>query len=166
MHHDSICPKVVLNLLAEVKKRFRESDSFKSGSLISLSAQISRAGNRAAAQLTLLAGVRAAFTYGYHKDTTINHFILAFEAVGEYLGEHLPATAEFITSLLLLLDQLTDGRMIYGAPAHFVAVVAKFDVELAARLASRLQSGCRQLGAPIAPALKDHALTAEAWAGT
>lgn len=158
LHSKSICPGIVLALLIETEKLFGESVSFKSGSLIDLSARFARAGDHPSAQRTLVAGVRAAFTYGYHKDTTINYFILAIEAVAEHVGDRFTKIVEFTTSLLLLLDNLTDGRMICGAPAHFIAVVAKVDVGLAARVASRLQSDCRQLGGAIAPAIKDHGL--------
>jgi energy-coupling factor transporter ATP-binding protein EcfA2 len=158
LHREGICAQVVLKLLVETESSFKESICFNSESLLGLTARFARAGDQVAAQRTLFAGIRAAFTYGFRKDTTINHFILAFEAVGEHLSARFRRTANFITSLLLVLDQLTDGRMIYGAPAHFVAVVAKFDVELAARIASRLHNGCRQLRSSIAPALKDHGL--------
>jgi hypothetical protein len=162
LQRKSECRTTVLCLLHEVEASIDQSDKFKSGDLIELSARFARAGDLEAARQTLVSGIRAAFTYGYHKDTTINEFILAFEAVAPHLGERKAEVVQFIASVLCFLDRLTDARMISDAPAHFIAIICKVDIPTAAQVAMALQQSCRQLRSPLAPALRDHGLDVEA----
>ena len=156
-----VCGPAVLRILTQVEGSLNESDKFKSGDLIDLSTRFARAGDLEAARRVLVSGIRAAFTYGFRKDTTINSFILAFEAIAPHLGQRRSDVVPFIASVLAFLDRLTDARMISKAPAHFVAVVCKFDIPAAAKVATALQQSCRQLRSPIAPALRDHGLDVE-----
>lgn len=158
LQSEHMCPDVVTRLLGRLESQLHEEVSSKCGSVVALSTRYVRAGDSPSAERALTSGVRAAFTYGYSKDTTINYFILAFEAIGPHLGQRLEEVARFIASVLLILDDLTDGRMLYAAPAHFVAILCKFDVELATELGLQLQSGCPRLRFPLAPALQDHGL--------
>ncbi|RCS46489.1 ATP-binding protein [Bremerella cremea] len=155
--NENCCRALAHELLEEVKGNFVESCEFKSGSLMSLNARYAKLGNLSAARRVLTNGVRASFTYGYRKDTAINDFIIAFELVGPLLGERLSGVAKFITQVLLLLDELTDGRMLYDAPSHFVAVLCRFDVNLAVHYGRILATRCRQLNmGAFSEALRDH----------
>jgi AAA ATPase-like protein len=154
---ERICRDLAKKLVREVEDLYADDIIFKSGGLIGLSSLYTRLGDKESAHRVLASGVRAAFTYGYHKDTTINEFIVAFERIGSELANRLPEVAEFIARDLLLLDRLTDGRMLYDAPAHFVAILCKFDIPLAARLAESLRRQCRSLNlGTLAHALQDH----------
>jgi hypothetical protein len=135
---------LVPRLLGRVEKDHRESWEFKSGALMGLSGRYSRIGDLDSARRTLAEGVRAAFTYGYRKDTIINDFIVALEIIGVHLGaDRLKEVAEFVTQALIVLDSLTDGRMLFDSPAHFVAVVWNLDKPLAVRLAGTLHEKCK-----------------------
>jgi hypothetical protein len=135
---------LVPRLLGHVEKDHRELWEFKSGALMGLSGRYSRIGDLDSARRVLLEGVRAAFTYGYRKDTIINDFIVALEIIGGRLGaDRLKEVAEFITQALIVLDWLTDGRMLFDSPAHFVAIVWKLDKPLAVRLAGTLHEKCK-----------------------
>jgi hypothetical protein len=161
LQNQRLCGPAVLRLLTQVEGSLGEHDKFKSGDLIDLSTRFARAGDLEAARRVLVSGIRAAFTYGFRKDTTINSFILAFEAIAPHLGQQRNDVVQFIASVLAFLDRLTDVRMISEAPAHFVAVVCKFDIPTATKVATALQQSCRQLRSPIAPALRDHGLDVE-----
>ncbi|UUO05324.1 ATP-binding protein [Blastopirellula sp. J2-11] len=153
------CEALNRRLLENVEDGLMDSWDFKSGSLIGLSARYGKLGDLNSSRRVLTAGVRASFTYGYRKDTAINDFIVAFEQVGALLGTRLSKVAEFITQLLLILDHLTDGAMLYDTPGHFVAVLCKFDIRLAAHHGQILQKRCRQLKLyNFAMALRDHGL--------
>jgi energy-coupling factor transporter ATP-binding protein EcfA2 len=145
LQSEGICGDAVQRLLGKVESWFSENTSFKSGDFIYLAARFARAGNQPAAERNLVSGVRAAFTYGYRKDTTINDFLVAFDLVAVHLGERFTETAEFVTRALVLLDSLTDGRMLYYASSYLIGLVCRFDVELAAKLAECLWTNCHSL---------------------
>lgn len=155
-----ICHDVALRFLQAEEKDLTDEIAFKSGTFMHLSVRYARLRQFAAAKSALLNGVRSAFSYGYRKDTTINDFIVAFSLVQSHLGNRKGETIDFITAVILILDELTDGRMIYGAPAHFIAFIAADDPAMACRVASYLQDRCRQLGTPIAQAVHDEGLDA------
>lgn len=145
LQREQICRKSGLRLLRQVEDIFCEDTSFKSGSLIGMASRYAVAGDQASARRCLFTGVRAAFTYGYRKDTTINEFIVAFELVAPRLKNRFAVVARFITRVLILLDTLTDGRMLYFASSYFVAVICKHDLKLGAQLARILWAKCRSL---------------------
>jgi len=160
---EEVCRDLTEKLVREVEALYVDDISFKSGGLIGLASLCFRLGDEASAHRVLESGIRAAFTYGYRKDTTINDFVIALERIGGELGDRLSEVAEFTAGVLALLDRLTDGRMLYDAPAHFVAVLCKFDVPLAARLAEALHRQCRSLSLRIlASALHDHGVDVDA----
>lgn len=142
---EGLCGDFALQLLATVEDRFTESMSFKSGNLVDLAARYARAGDMSAAERVLIVGVRAAFTYGYRKDTTLNEFLVAFDSVAPYLGTRFTAIAELVARAIIVVDTLTDGRMLMYASSYFVAVVCRHDLPLAARLAQCLWTRCRSL---------------------
>jgi hypothetical protein len=154
---------LVSRLLHRVEKDYSESWEFKSGALMGLSGRYSRIGDLDSARRTLTEGVRASFTYGYHKDTIINDFIVALEIIGVHLGaDRLKDVAEFVTQALIVLDRLSDGSMLFDSPAHFVAVVWKLDKPLAVRLAGILHEKCKHhvRGVFTAEAFKAHGIDA------
>lgn len=140
-----MCNGTIRFLLAIVDDGLVTSIEFKSGALINLASRYAGAGDSAAAERNLIAGVRAAFTYGYRKDTTLNEFIVAFEAVAPHIPERFDELVEYITRVILLLDSLTDGRMLYYASSYFIALVCEYNVGTGARLAQVLWKSCRQL---------------------
>lgn len=142
---NGICPEVARRRRDQSEVWFDENVASKSGDFINLAGRCARAGDSVAAQRVLTKGVRAAFTYGYRKDTTINCFVVAFETMAERLGPRLPAYAEFIARTYITLSELTDGRMLYYGPSYFIGVVCRHDLDLAARLAQELWSKCRTL---------------------
>jgi hypothetical protein len=143
---EAICSDLSLRLLRTVEGWFTESVEFKAVPLIDLARRFARAGNSIGADRVLLSGVRAAFTYGYRKDTTLNDFLDAFNAVAPHLGtEQFRRTADFTANAILILDDLTDGRMLYYASSYFIAMTCRYDMTLAARIAQRLWTRCRQL---------------------
>lgn len=145
LQHEGMCNDTILHLLAIVEDTLLNTIQFKSGSLMNLAARYAKAGDVATAERNLLAGVRAAFTYGYRKDTTLNEFIAAFEAVSPHIPERFEELAEFIARVIILLDSLTDGRMLYYASSYFIALVCEHDMMLGARLAEVLWTSCRSL---------------------
>jgi hypothetical protein len=140
-----MCNGTVRHLLAIVEDTLLNSIQFKSGSLINLAARYAKAGDKVAAERNLVVGVRAAFTYGYRKDTTLNEFISAFEAVAPHIPDRFDELVDYITRVIMLLDELTDGRMLYYASSHFIAFVCEHDIVTGASLAQMLWTSCRQL---------------------
>jgi hypothetical protein len=142
---EGICPEVARRRREQVEEWLGQDVYSKSGTFINLASRYARAGDSVAAQRTLTKGVRAAFTYGYRKDITINCFILAFETMADTLGERFAECSEFIASAYVTLSELTDGRMLYYGSSYFLGVVCLHDVELAAKLGKGIWSGCRNL---------------------
>ena len=142
---DGMCPGTTLRMLRTVEERFYESTTFKCTSLIYLAVRYARAGDPQSAERTMAAGVRSAFTYGYSKDTTINSFLVAFELVAAHLGTRFASIAEFTARTFIVLDALTDGRMLNYGSSYFISVVGRHDMKLAARLAQSLWTKCRSL---------------------
>lgn len=145
LQYSEMCNGTVRHLLAIVEDILLDSIQFKSGALINLAARYAKAGDIMAAERNLVAGVGAAFTYGYRKDTTLNEFITAFEAVAPHIPERFDELSEYITRVIILLDSLTDGRMLYYASSYFIALVCEHDIVTGARLARILWTSCRQL---------------------
>lgn len=71
-------------LLTSVEDSIVNSISHNASNFIDLSGQCARAGDMIAAKRLLVRGIRAAFSYGYRKDTTINDFLVAFDLVAPY----------------------------------------------------------------------------------
>jgi hypothetical protein len=81
----------------------------------------------------------------YSKNTIVNDFIVALEVLGPQLGPgSLTGVAGFLVHALAVLDRITDGKMIYDAPAHLLAVLWKLDTAMAVRLASELHEKCNR----------------------
>jgi hypothetical protein len=145
LHDEAICSAFQLRLLAKVESWFNEDISYKSGNLIELAGRYARVCEIAAAERVLIAGVRAAFTYGYRKDTTINDFLVTFDAVAPHLGQRFATIAKFVGQAICILDDLTDGRMLEFASSYFIGLVCQYDLQLAAKLAQSLWKNCRSL---------------------
>lgn len=155
------CKILARSLLEEVERDYMGMCGFKSGGLMGLTSRYARLKDQSSAHRVLISGVRSSFTYGYRKDTAINDFIIAFEYVGVLLGERHLEVAEFLAKALIVLDELTDGRMLYDAPSHFVAILCRHDMQLAARMARILQERCRNLHvSELTLALRDHQIDA------
>ncbi len=145
LEEEDLCQGVAERLRHQVEKWFDDDIVFKSGSYINLSTRYAKAGDMNAAQRTLVKGVRSAFTYGYRKDTTINCFVVAFESMAPYLGVRFKEVADFIAQTIIVLSQLTDGRMLYYVSSYFIGIICKHDLEYAAYLAQELWKHCRNL---------------------
>ena len=93
----------------------------------------------ARADAALRMGTRAAFTYGYHKDMTVNAAIQALRVVGGSLGTELTDAALRLAIALGVVDRVTDHDHVNDNAGDLVAVLARFDEPLAARVGLALQ---------------------------
>ncbi len=147
------CGTLTQELLELLEKRNDESQEFKSGGYLSLARRFKKLGDEASAKRVVRKGIAACFSYAYRKDTTINHFIDTFDAVIPHLGEpEVRSTTEFITQVLLLLDELTDLAMLHDAPTYLVVFLAKHGFEdLAIDVIAKIRATCRSMRSePIA----------------
>ena len=142
---ESICSAFAVRLLAGIEDGFRPSIEFKSGSLIDLSCRFAAAGELSAAKRSFQNGIRAAFTYGYRNDTMFNDFVVAFDLVAPHLDNRFTAVAKLAAQTVIVLDQLTDASMLGFASSYLVAIVCKYDLVEAAKLAQCLWRECRSL---------------------
>lgn len=142
---EGLCPEIASRLRDQAEEWFDNDVVSKSGAFINLAGMQAKAGDIAKAKRTLTKGVRAAFTYGYRKDITINCFIVAFETVADRLGERFAECTDFIARAYIILSNLTDGRMLGYGSSYFIGVVCRRDLELAAKLAQGIWRSCRNL---------------------
>ncbi len=149
------CEPLSQELLAMLEKRNDESHEFKSGGYLSLARRYKELDDAESAKRVVRKGIAACFSYEYRKDTTINHFIDAFDAVIPYLSDsELERTVKFITQVLILLDELTDMAMLHDAPTYLVVFLAKQGYEeMAVEVTEKIQTKCRSMRCePIAQA--------------
>ena len=81
------CEPLARELLVMLEKRQDESHEFKSGGYLALAQRFHELKDKESAKRVVRKGIASCFSYAYRKDTTINHFIDAFEAILPHLKE-------------------------------------------------------------------------------
>ena len=143
---EEMCLTFAGTLIAQVERRFGEEWSYKSAALFSLASRYQAIGDNEAARRVVNLGIRASFSYVFRKDTTINEFIATFDVVAVYLeSEQIETTAKLITQAIVVLDELTDKKMIFDASAYFVVLLSKYDESLAVSAACTFEQRCRSM---------------------
>ncbi|AMV35278.1 hypothetical protein VN12_24345 [Pirellula sp. SH-Sr6A] len=139
-----VSKSLAIELLQGIEKDLVEEWTYKSGAFISLVGSYARLKDYESSRRVFRLGLRASFSYGYRKDTTINEFIIAFDKIAPHLDDCLQV-AEFITQVLVLLDTLTDLAMISDAASYFVAFLSKHNQNWALEAACLFEGKCRSL---------------------
>ena len=144
--HGGICKDIARSLLEQTEENLLEGWEFKSGALISLAQRYRQLDDVESAKRVVRSGLVASFSYVYRKDTTINEFIDAFDAIAPLLKhDEFNDVAMFITKVLILIDELTDLRMLFDSGSYFVTLLSKHDAVLASKIAKTINEECRSL---------------------
>lgn len=127
-------------ILDELEGHVESDDwvSHKAKELVELSIAAAQLRDLPRSAYLLRRGVRAAFTYGYRKDITIEYFVECIGAVAQNLGERLIDHAALAIACLAILDELTDHHSLGHAAPRLVAAVAVADPVLATHVAIAL----------------------------
>ena len=152
------CEPLARELLAMLEKRNDESYEYKSGGYLAIAQRYHELKNKKSAKRVVRKGIASCFSYAYRKDTTINHFIDAFDAILPHLkNPQVEETVDFVTRVLVLLDELTDLAMLHDSPTYFVVFLAKHGYEeLAVEVIEKIRTKCRSMRCePIAQAASE-----------
>lgn len=141
--HAGTCKENARSLLQQTEESLLEGWEFKSGGLISLAQRYRELDDIESAKRVVRSGLVASFSYVYRKDTTINEFIDSFDVIAPFLEqEEFNKVAIFIAKALILIDELTDLRMLFDSGSYFVTLLSKHDVVLAAKIAKTINEEC------------------------